>query len=262
MARIRIQIRAQQTSALPGNQLLTISGLSDCFITGGKIGDDRGPCQCMGTAGRNRCPKVLADLHTQNKIRHLFAGKQQLRTNQRLLAGVFDALGFPHARHKMALLIKLAVIGQIRLGDKPQQLATAYHGRAVVELSVVAYRHTDHSHQIQAFAGLQNRRQARFCAAQQRCLQKKITAGISRQAQFRQAEKLHVFRRKRLHRFYNLLHIISTICHAQRRADSSRADKAVLKCGKAVFHSLPSFFTNSKGIIAQQVHRRKVGDIM
>ena len=54
----------------------------------------------------------------------------------------------------MALLVKLAVVGQVYFRHQTQQLTVAHNGGAVVQFAVAAHRQADQNHDVEALAGL------------------------------------------------------------------------------------------------------------
>ena len=213
----------------------------------------------MGTARRNGGPQVLADLGCQHKGGQLFAGKQKVRADQRLLPGQLDALGLTHTGDKVALLVKLAVVGQVYFRHQTQQLTVAEHRRTVVQLAVMAHRQADEDNDVQSLAGLQNRGKAVLGPTQQGILQEQVTAGVAGQRKLRQAEQLHIFFGVLAHDADDLVGVVGAVGHAQGGAGRSSADKAVFKSGKAVLHSQTSFIIIYKTIIAQWANCRKCG---
>ena len=154
MAGIGVEIGAEQPRTLPADERPAVGRLADGLITGGEICHHRGPGQRVGAAWRDRRPQILTDLGGQHKGRHLLAGKQQVGADQRFLPGQLDALRLGHARDEMALLVKLAVVGQMQLWYKAQQLAVAHNGGAVVQFAVAAHRQADQNHKVEALTGL------------------------------------------------------------------------------------------------------------
>ena len=159
----------------------------------------------------------------------------------------------------MALLVKLAVVGQVYFRHQTQQLTVAEHRRTVVQLAVMAHRQADKDNDVQSLAGLQNRGKAVLGPTQQGILQEKVTAGVAGQRKLRQAEQLHIFFGVLAHDADDLVGVVGAVGHAQGGAGRSSADKAVFKSGKAVLHSQTSFVIIYKTIIAQWTNCRKCG---
>ena len=255
VACVGVEVRTQQTCALPADKLTAVGCLADGFIAGGQVCHNGSPGQCVGTAWRDGRPQVLADLGCQHKGGQLFAGKQKVRADQRLLPGQLDALGLTHTGDKVALLVKFAVVGQVYFRHQTQQLTVAEHRRTVVQLAVMAHRQADEDNDVQSLAGLQNRGKAVLGPTQQGILQEQVTAGVAGQRKLRQAEQLHIFFGVLTHDADDLVGVVGAVGHAQGGAGRSSADKAVFKSGKAVLHSQTSF------IIIYKNYHSTVGEL-
>jgi len=224
---VSIHITAQQAGALPSHQLPAVGSFAYRFIAGRKVCNHRCPGQRMATAGGHRGPKVLTDFHPKHKLRHLAAGKQQVGAKQSALPGKGDFKRIFWARHKMAALVKLAVIGQVGFGYKAQQLPLANNRCTVVQLAVMAHRQANQRHHVQLFAGIENLNQPILGAAAQCFLQKQIAAGIAGQGKLRQAEQFGSGNSLCAHGGNDLLRIVGTVSNMQRRADGCCAQKSV-----------------------------------
>ena len=224
---VSIHITAQQAGALPSHQLPAVGSFAYRFIAGRKVCNHRCPGQRMATTGGHRGPKVLTDFHPKHKLRHLAAGKQQVGAKQSALPGKGDFKRIFWARHKMAALVKLAVIRQVGFGYKAQQLPLANNRCTVVQLAVMAHRQANQRHQVQLFAGIENLNQPILGAAAQCFLQKQIAAGIAGQGKLRQAEQFGSGNSLCAHGGNDLLRIVGTVSNMQRRADGCCAQKSV-----------------------------------
>ncbi len=90
-----VYIAAKFPGRLLANQLLPVFPLANQLIGGGKVHDDFRPVQCQQGAGRQRGPKILAQLHTKGHpvpaANHLGLGahlRQQRIGGSRLLGAV------------------------------------------------------------------------------------------------------------------------------------------------------------------------------
>ena len=122
---------------------------------------------------------------------------------------------------ELPLFVKLAVVGQVGLGHKAQQLPAAQHGGAVVQLAVHQQRQANQHYGVQC-AGLRKQPLQRIqCALLQGALQKQVAAGVAGKAKLRENRQLYPLLRGSLQLCQNLLRIIGAVCHPQGGRKSS-----------------------------------------
>ena len=116
---------------------------------------------------------------------------------------------------KPALLVKLAVVGKMVLGDYAQNLSLVYHNGTIIQLVVPLdpYGHPQCRDHVQIFGGLQNGGQPLLGAAQKGVLQEQVPAGIAGQAQLGQAQHPHPLGGGLPHEGKDLLGVIAAVGH-------------------------------------------------
>ena len=124
VACVRVGIGAQEPGAVGADEGAAVIRLAHGLVAGGKVGDHRGPGLGQGGAGGHGGPKVLAELHPQAKLRQILAAEKQVRAKGHGLAqqGEFPVFQGGSGT-EMALFIELPIIGQVLLGDDPQDAA-------------------------------------------------------------------------------------------------------------------------------------------
>ena len=210
-----VQVAAQQAGRLVGHQCPAVLGLADGLVAGRKVGDDRGPGQRVEGGGRQRTPQVLAQLYAQHKTGHGPAAEQQRSAKGHLLAAHGDRFHLGAAGGKLALLVEFAVVGQVGLGHKAQQLPAAQHGGAVVQLAVYQQRQAHQHDGVQRPGAVQHGLQGIQRTGLQRVLQEQIAAGVAGEAEFREHGQLDPVRGGCLHVGKDLLGVIGAVRHPQ-----------------------------------------------
>ncbi len=140
--RTRVSIGRDAPARLPGHQLGPILALADRFIAGRQVEQNRRAGTRLHRTGRKRHPEVLADLNTHHDRNALvaLACEQQVDTEGNSAARELDLgrLGTVGGAEPPAL-VKLLVIGDVPLGNDPQDVAVRDHHGAVEK--AIAHRH-------------------------------------------------------------------------------------------------------------------------
>ena len=127
------------------------------------------------------------------------------------------------------LLIKLPVIGQIDLGNQPQNLSFLYNSCTVIQFVVpfVPHGQTKCCHDVQIPGGLQNGLKALLGTPKQRVLQEQISAGVAGEAQFRKSQHLDALLVRLPHQGKNLFRVIAAVRHPDFGCACGHGDKTV-----------------------------------
>ena len=226
---IGIDITAEQPGRGGGDQQLAVIPLADQFVGGGKVGHHRGSRQAKPGGGRHRRPEVLADFHAQHKVRHLPAAEQQIPSKGNFLSQQRDFRRSPVvcAGGKLPFLVKLAIIRQHRLWHQSQYFTALQDSRTVIQLAAQAQGQPHHQQTAlpcrvvpQCAQGLQR-------PVQQKVGIEQVPAGVARQVQLRQHQKICPQVLSRVKARLRALQVIRRIPQAQGRAGRRHFDKAV-----------------------------------
>ena len=227
VSRRGVQVAAQQPGGLVCHQCAAVFGLANGLIAGRKVCNNGGTGQCMEGGGRQGTPQIFADLYTQHKAGHLAAAEQQGSAKRHLLSADRYHFHLGAARGELPLFVKLAVVGQVGLGYKPQQLPAAKYSSAVVQLAVHQHRQAYQHNGVQGAAFLQQERQCVQRALLQRVLQKQIAAGIAGKAELRKDCQLYPALCGGAQGGKDLLCVIGAVCHPQSRGKGSCLQKTI-----------------------------------
>ncbi len=225
-----IGIAAKELGALHGNQLAAVGVLPHHVVAGGEVSDEKGPLLRHLDGRALRRPEVLADFKAQGQLRYFPAPEELPRAEEhRLPAHAVHKEGLaPRSGGKPALLIKLAVIGQMGLGDGPQNYSFLYHDRAVIQFVMNPQRNSQGGDHLQVPGGLQNRFQGLLRVPKQRLLEKEVPAGVARQAQLRQDQDLHPRLLGGAHHLKGLFGVVGAVRQPQLRRAAGHGDKSIL----------------------------------
>ena len=245
---VGIYIAAEQPGRGGGDQQLAVISLADQFVGGGEVGHHRSPRKAKPGGGRHRRPEVLADLHAQNKVRHLPAAEQQIPAEGNFLSQQRDLRRSPVVRAggKLPFLVKLAIVGQHRFGHQPQNPAALQNGRAVIQLAAQTQGQPHHQQAAfpcgvvpQCAQGLQR-------SVQQKVGIEQVPAGVARQVQLRQYQQICPQVLGRVKARLRALQVIRRIPQAKGRAGRRRFDKAILHVSvPPVFQFLLEYYSFS-----------------
>ena len=229
---VGVDIAAHQTAGLPRHQGAAVGGLAHRLIGGGEVQKDGGTLPGQDGRGRLRGPQVLADLHADDQIVYTGAGKDAAAVEAYLLAAegqvVVHAVG-PAGGGEPALLVKLPVIGQVRLGYQAQNLSFLYNSSTIIQFVIpfIPYRQAQSRHHVQIFRGFQDGAQALLGAPQQRLLQKQVAAGVAGEAQLRQGQDFDPLLVRLPHEGKDLLGIIAAVRHMDLGGTGGHFHKSV-----------------------------------
>ena len=105
------------------------------------------PASAPYVLDRNRRPEVLADLREQHEGGNVAAKEQQVDADRHTLAEQLHVGDDEVTRGtKLALLVVLAVLGQVALRHDPEQPAAVDHDRAVEQATLDRQRRPDDDH--------------------------------------------------------------------------------------------------------------------
>ena len=186
-----IDIAADGTSTLLSKQRLEISMLTNQFVAGREVEDDICTREGEIIAGRNRCPHILADLHTEL---HTTAGDEEfgLCTHGETAACKEEGRRIQIlGRGKPTLLVELGIVGQIGLGDDTQQLSTLDHSGTVIQQTIDDHRQTYDRDDIEFTCEIKQCDDGALGTIQQELLLEEILARVSRDTEFREDDHLH-----------------------------------------------------------------------
>ena len=139
------------------------------------------PASASPTRRRRRHPHVLADLDAEREARHVPGGEEQVRAERRLQAGDPDGLAAkPGAGREMALLVELAVVGQVALRHDAQHRAAMDHHGRVVEAVAPAQRRPDDQHRQEVAAAVDQRQHRGLDGVEQRRLEEQVVERVAR----------------------------------------------------------------------------------
>src|SRR5690606_25812288 len=99
------------------------------------------------------------------------------------LADADHRAAYGEAGGEPALLVELAVVGQVRFGHRAEQLAVGDRQRAVVDPPVVAQRRADQQHRAEALARRDDLADRGFRGVEERRLQVQVVDRVGRDAQ-------------------------------------------------------------------------------
>ena len=201
-AGVRVEIRAQQAAGLLTHEVAAVACLADDLIRCGQVDDDVRTHLRERSRRRIRHPQILADFHAEGEQRLLIALKNGIgdeRNPAQLAVRSLDQHVFHTAERiggdKMALLVELGIVRNVRLGDEGEHLTGVYDSSHIVQLTAHAQRQTDYddSRKLCGLAADSTERLHR--ALEQRFLQKQVAAGVAGQAQLGERDELRALRR-------------------------------------------------------------------
>ena len=182
----RVEIGCDTAPRLAGAQRLAVLGFADRDIAGRKIRQDSRAGQRGIGARRDRRPHVLADLDVQHKSRqsrrleHEIGAERYPLAKQRQLTG--DSVA---PRGELALLVKLAIIRQVRLRHDAKHMPVIHHHCTVEQLAREAQRRSHQQHRRQLAAALDNLPKRFRAGVEQGILVKQIFVGVRRDTELR-----------------------------------------------------------------------------
>ncbi len=189
----RVYVGAQRARRMAGAELAPILGLADKNVAGRQVGQHRRAGQSGVGARRNRRPDVLADLDVNRQVREIDGGEQQIGSERGRRAVDLDVrVDHVASRPKLALLVELAVLGQIALGHRAEDAATMDHHCGVEQTLLSAQRRPDDRHRVELLGGLTDLLDGIERGVEQRVLSEQILARVGGEAQLREHDQRRV----------------------------------------------------------------------
>ena len=235
LARVGVNIAAQQSRGLAADQLAAVSGLTDHLVARGKVQNQRRSRKGQPCGGRLRRPEILTDLHAHRAVLPALGPVQQRRAERHGKARE----GHLHALRRggeMARFVEFAVIRHTAFRGKAKQPPAAEHGGAVVQRPIHRHRNAHRREHRQPRRALDQRRQLALRRVEQGLLQKEVAAGVTRQTQLGKHHSLHAARRGLLHQLRDRFGVVLAVRHADGGRCRRRPEKSVVHC----HHFLPS----------------------
>ena len=141
----RVDVGREQLGRLSRRQPPAVVVLGDGDVRGREVEQHGGPVEGGVGRGRDRRPEVLADLGVQRALLAAAGAEDQVVAEGHLAAEQLDRGEVRVARAgEMALLVELAVVRQVGLGDHAERRAAREQHGAVEEPAVEAQRGPDH----------------------------------------------------------------------------------------------------------------------
>ena len=128
---------------------------------------------------------------------------------------------------EVPLLIELAIVRQIRLGNDSPHLPAVEHYGAVEQSVVGAQRGSDDQDEVELARSLCKPGECGEHAVEQRVLEEQVLVGIAGERQFREHDEASVIVGSRLGEVEDLPSVVARIGHANARRGDSHADKSV-----------------------------------
>ena len=224
-----VGIHAGAGARLMLHQVPPVSPLANRFVGSGQVHDHLSSPQGQQGGRRHGSPQVLANLHAQGgppdpeqqvrTHRDILPGKAQFRRGQ-LRHRQFRAGAEPPA------LIKLPVGGQHGLRHDAENASVFQHRRHIIKLALQEKRQAQADRLIGMVPGfLHHILQCRFGPGQQGFLLEKVSAGVARQAQFREHQQVTARRFRLLHIFRRPAGIFHGIPQPHRRDGAAYPQK-------------------------------------
>ena len=188
-----VDIAAGQPRGRRADQHPAVVRLADHLVRGGQVGNDGRAAGREAGRRRARDPEVLAQLDAEGIVRQLRAGKKQIRAERHALAAerqVIDVSAEHRRGRKLPLLVKFAVVRQVRLRHHTEEPARVDDRRAVIELAAETQRQTHGEDRGKRRRLLKNAGKRRLHRAEQAVGEKQVAAGVAGQAQLRQRQQV------------------------------------------------------------------------
>ena len=224
-----IDIAAEELGALHGHQLAAVGVLAHHIVAGGEVANDGGSRLGHPCRGGVRGPEVLADFKSQGQAGDVFTLKNLPGLeNQGILSAEIHHHRLRRSGGKPALFVKLAVIGQVGLGDQTQDLPFLYNCGRIIQFVFNPQRQTQRRHHLQVACGRQHGFQALLRLPQEGLLIEKIAAAVARQAQLRQNQDFDSRLLGGAHHLKGLLGVVGAVRQPQLRRAAGYGDKSML----------------------------------
>ena len=227
-----VDVAAQELCGLHAHQMAAVAVLADDVVAGGQVADDGSAGRRQIHGGGDRGPHVLADLKAQDQLRQGDAGKHQLVAEGHGLAAEGHGAVALRRGGELPLLVKLAVIGQVGLGDHAQNLSFLYNNRTVIQFVIFPHGHPHGCDDFQGPGSSQNSAQSLLGAPQQGLLVEQIAAGIAGQAQLRHHQYLGAGLVRLAHHGKGLLGVIVAVSQPQLGCAAGNGYKTIFHVPK------------------------------
>ena len=193
--------------------------LAHGLIGGGQVDNHLCPVDGLQSGGGHGGPQILADFHTHHRTvpqaeQHVPAhGNLPLLGKAHFLRGDFHLLQILRGGEPSPL-VKLVIVGKIRLGYQAVANAILQHCRTVIHLASQNHRQSYRHGQLRAFPGAQGNLLKALPAGSEQCLlEKQVSAGIARQRQLREHHHICLPRIRFPDALTDIFHILSYFSH-------------------------------------------------
>lgn len=188
---VGVRVGAVQPCALAAHEAAAVTRLADDLAGGARVQDDRrAVVERHAHRGRVGDPEVLADLDADAHVLEAGVGAGVHHIGHERHgppAGERDEThSVQRGRSEPALLIELAVVGQMAFNRQAQQFAGAAHRHAVVEALPVRHGQAHAEQQRRVGRVLEQTLERGLARAQQGAIVEQVAAGVARQAQLGQ----------------------------------------------------------------------------
>ena len=246
LARIRIEIGAQQPRRLAGHQHAAVIGLAHALVAGRRIHDHCRARHGQPHARRIGHPQILTDLRADGQRGHLAAAKQHFPAERHPAP---QQLHLAHGRRsgrEVAHFIIDAVIRQIALGHHAQHAPALDERRAIVQPALQRQRQPHADGHVQRDRSVAYARKRLERTVQQRPRQKQIRRRIARYAQLRQRQQLRLPRVCLTHQRNYALRVSRAVRHPYFRRSYRHAHKSIPHRLPSLIHFTPFIIPNSR----------------
>ena len=183
----RVHVAGDRPRRLRGAQRAAVVGLAHGDVAGRQVRQHGRPGQRAVGARRDRRPQVLADLHVERERREVAAREHQVGAERDVGVQQAQLAADRIARGpELALLVELAVLGQVALGDDAEHAAPMDHHRGVEQPELGVQRRADDDHRRQRGAGVRDPFDRLDHGVGQRLLVQQVVDRVAGDAQLRE----------------------------------------------------------------------------
>ncbi len=223
-----VDIARGRSGALLGHQAPQVVVLANEFVAGGQVEDEVGAGQGQHVAGGRGAPHVFADFDAEEGTAHR---AEQLRTggHQDTVARIANLARTQVLRRgEPTLLIELTVVGQIDLGNHPEQLAALDDGGAVEQQVAHHDGQTDDGNEVELARMVEQGNHRMFASVDEHLLPEEILTSVGRDTQLRKYDNLYAGFLRLPHQGFDLLPVVIAIRHAKGRHGTGNFNKTIL----------------------------------
>ena len=150
-----VDIGGQAAGGLGLHEVATVGRLGEELVAGRKVAEQGGAGEGLRAARGLDGPEVFADLDAEHAVRHVGRLEKDVGAEGDLLAEEFDFgdRGYPGGGEP-ALFVELPGVGEVGLGDDPEDLAPGERHGHVKETSVDLQRGSDEGGEAKLGGGL------------------------------------------------------------------------------------------------------------